>query len=95
MSNEDIADTLFVDEIDMAILATQNELFKLIGVTDGDPRYSDVLLIADWHTRKLKEAVIKEIKLFRDATVGYIGPNDFSVQMIDARIAEIEKEATK
>lgn len=57
MSNEDIADALYVDEDDMAQLATQNELFKLIGVKDGDPRYSDVLLIADWHTRKLNEAV--------------------------------------
>jgi len=32
MSNQDIADALFVDEDDMAQLATQNELFKLIGV---------------------------------------------------------------
>ena len=65
MSNQHIADALFVDEDDMAQLATQNELFELIGVTDGDPRYSDVLLIADWHTRKLKEARIDEIRRTR------------------------------
>ena len=95
MSNQDLADALFVDEDDMVHLAIQNELFKLIGVTDGDPRYSDVLLIVDWYTRKFNEVVIKEIKLFRDVTVGYSGPNDFSVQMIDARIAEIEEKATR
>lgn len=52
MNNEDIANALFVDEDDLTTVATQNELFKLLGVTDGDPRYSDVLLIADWHERK-------------------------------------------
>ena len=40
MSNEDIADTLFADEEDMATLATQSELFRLIGVKDGDPLLS-------------------------------------------------------
>ena len=90
MSNQDIADALFVDEDDMAQLATQNELFKLIGVTDGDPRYSDVLLIADWHTRKLKEARIDEIRRTRPHLT-YPGMVYYGERMNELRGAETEE----
>jgi hypothetical protein len=90
MSNQDIADALFVDEDDMAQLATQNELFKLIGVTDGDPRYSDVLLIADWHTRKLNEARIDEIRRTRPHLT-YPGMVYYGERMNELRGAETEE----
>jgi hypothetical protein len=90
MSNQDIADALFVDGDDMAILATQNELFKLIGVEDGDPRYSDVLLIADWHTRKLNEARIDEIKRVRPYLT-YPGMVYYGERMNELRADETEE----
>lgn len=90
MSNEEIADTLFVDEDDMATLATQNELFRLIGVTDGDPRYSDVLLIADWHLRKLNEARIDEIRRTRPYLT-YPGMVYYGERMNELRGAETEE----
>ena len=49
-------------------------------------------LVQDWHTRKLKEAIVTEMKRLRDATVGYVGGSDYLVLIIDARIAELEKE---
>ena len=91
MSNQDIADALFVDEDDMAQLATQNELFKLIGVEDGDPRYSDVLLIAEWHTRKLNEAIREEWALISEvAHSANITAELFISKAREDRLAELD-----
>lgn len=58
----------------MEKIRIQNDLFKLIGVKDGDPRYADCLLISNYVQQEIAKAVkLADLKARRDELVWTTG----------------------
>ena len=82
---------LYQSDIDRKIdekIALQNRLLSLIGVKDGDPRYADVLIIADYVLALINEARVDEI--VRVLQQPYISAHLYG----QARIAQLKPDTT-